>query len=73
MVSGDFSKFDRLGFGQIGRNGQRRLPLVLFHRTSVKEREGDGGLIGTTKGYTGERGIVLHEEENPRHSYCLIE
>lgn len=46
---------------------------MLFHRTSVKEREGDGGLIGTTKGYTGERGIVLHEEENPRHSYCLIE
>lgn len=32
-VSGDFNKFDRLGFGREGRNGQGGVSLVFFTRT----------------------------------------
>lgn len=48
-VPEDFNKFDRLGFGQMGRNGQGTPPLVLFPRAVVKDEDENRGLTGHTR------------------------
>lgn len=53
VVWEDFSKFDRLGFRQMGSSGQKRVSLVLFPRTGVKGERGDGGLTVTRRDTTG--------------------
>lgn len=53
-----------------GTEGQGGTSLVLFSKTGPKGDETDGGLVGTTKEYTGTY-RPTQRTKIPRHSSCL--